>query len=140
MNHLLARHGESPSLIGRFDGWKYFYRWKEKDRILIKSLLLQNWGSFSYHRFKGYNYFASSQIQTEIQTVTIQAYSKMAKKGAVDFWWLQKKKQEIQIKTKGLYQLFRFELQLNLLWALDFQYQKFIVAHYGDPAYQMKLV
>lgn len=137
LNHLLARHGESPSLIDGLMGENTFTGEKQKDRILIKSLLLQNLGQLSYHRFKGYNYLQASQIQTEIQTVTIQAYSKMAKQLQRDFLMASKKiNKKYKLKQKDFTNYSGLELQLNLLWALDFQYQKFIVAHYGDPAYQ----
>ncbi|WP_299114013.1 hypothetical protein [uncultured Winogradskyella sp.] len=62
LNHLLARHGESPLVIDAIiDGSKYTGD-KTQDQVIFKSLLLQNLGLLSYYRQKAYNFKGADKI------------------------------------------------------------------------------
>lgn len=56
LNHLLARHGESSMLIDAYIAGSVYTRDELKDKVIFKSLYLQNLGLLSYNRYKAYNY------------------------------------------------------------------------------------
>lgn len=62
LDHLLARHGESPLVINTIiDGSSYSGQ-ALMDQVIFKSLLLQNLGWLSYFRSKAYNYIGAYRI------------------------------------------------------------------------------
>ncbi|WP_130735398.1 hypothetical protein [Flavobacterium sp. J27] len=62
LDHLLARHGESPLFIDTVIEGSLYTGNSQKDKIIIKSLYLQNLGLLSYNRYKGYNYLGAKKI------------------------------------------------------------------------------
>ena len=62
LDHLLARHGESPLLINTIIEGSMYSGDSQKDKVIIKSLYLQNLGLLSYYRYKGYNYLGAKKI------------------------------------------------------------------------------
>lgn len=56
LDHLLARHGESPLLINAYINGSVYTNEESKDNVIFKSLYLQNLGLLSYNRYKAYNY------------------------------------------------------------------------------------
>ncbi|CAM3839891.1 MULTISPECIES: hypothetical protein [Flavobacterium] len=63
LDHLLARHGESPLLINSIIEGSIYTGNSSKDKIIIKSLYLQNLGLLSYYRYQGYNYLGAKKIE-----------------------------------------------------------------------------
>lgn len=62
LDHLLARHGESPQLINAYIDGSFYTRERIKDKVIFKSLYLQNLGLLSYNRYKAYNYLEAERF------------------------------------------------------------------------------
>ncbi|RYU91650.1 hypothetical protein EWM62_06845 [Mucilaginibacter terrigena] len=61
LDHLLARHGESPLTIDHMLNGSVYSGNGSKDLVIFKSLYLQNLGLLSYFRQKGYNMLAAKK-------------------------------------------------------------------------------
>ena len=66
LDHLLSRFGESPLLFDSFLKDSKFSGSTIKDKVIFKSLFLQNLGVLSYNRSKSYNYASSSKLCTKL--------------------------------------------------------------------------
>jgi hypothetical protein len=62
LDHLLARHGESPLLINALISGSVYAGNTEQDLVIFKSLYLQNLWQLAYNRQKGYNYPAADKL------------------------------------------------------------------------------
>jgi hypothetical protein len=62
LDHLLSRHGESPYIIDAIIDGSVYTGNSLKDRVVFKSLYLQNLGMLSYYRQKGYNFIGANPI------------------------------------------------------------------------------
>jgi hypothetical protein len=69
LNHLLARHGESPLLIDTIINNPVYSGNLEKDRVIIKSLYLQNLQTLSYYKNKAYNYLGANELKTDLEDI-----------------------------------------------------------------------
>ncbi len=63
LDHLLARQGESSLVLNAIISEPILTGALNKDRAIIKSLLLQNLHRLSYYRTKGYNYKGANPLQ-----------------------------------------------------------------------------
>lgn len=68
LNHLLARHGESPLVINTIINNPVYSGNLEKDRVIIKSVYLQNYQVLSYNKSKAYNYLAADVLCYTLDT------------------------------------------------------------------------
>jgi hypothetical protein len=91
LDHLLARHGESPLVIDAYIEGSFFTRERIKDKVIFKSLYLQNFGLLSYNRYKGYNYISADKIvyrkdeqEYELPEVTEQTIDGLLEGDTVD--------------------------------------------------------
>lgn len=66
LDHLLARHGESPVMIDALIAGSVYSGEHLKDAVIFKSLYLQNLGLLSYYRPKGHNYLGARRISAEL--------------------------------------------------------------------------
>ena len=62
LNHLLARHGASPMLFDTVINGSAYTGNQLKDRVIIKSLYLQNLDLLSYNRYRAYNYVGAGKL------------------------------------------------------------------------------
>jgi hypothetical protein len=62
LDHLLARHGESPSWLDNIIHTARWYGSTVKTRIIVKSLLLQNYQRLSYYHPKGYSNLMADKL------------------------------------------------------------------------------
>ncbi len=62
LNHLLARHGESPLVIDTLVFGTVYSGNIIKDRVIIKSVYLQNLQVLSYNRTKAYNSIGAAKL------------------------------------------------------------------------------
>ncbi len=67
LNHLLARHGVSPLVINTIVNNPVYTGNLEKDRVIIKSIYLQNFQTLSYNRSKAYNYLAADVLTPALE-------------------------------------------------------------------------
>ncbi len=70
LDHLLARHGESPLVIDTLIYSTVYSGDVLKDAIIIKSVYLQNLGILSYNRTKAYNSIGAKELDTIVVAVT----------------------------------------------------------------------
>ncbi|WP_046744087.1 hypothetical protein [Kordia zhangzhouensis] len=70
LDHLLARHGESPLVIDTLINGTVYSGDMLKDRVIIKSLYLQNFDILSYNRTKAYNVIGASKLSSKLLEIT----------------------------------------------------------------------
>ncbi|MEO8535518.1 MAG: hypothetical protein ABI441_17305 [Flavobacterium sp.] len=136
LDHLLARHGESPKVIDALIHDTIYTGDKRKDQIILKSLYLQNLGLLSYNRQKAYNYLGAKKTASNsngnpdvnLPKMTDTEYG-FINENTTDFIF---KSEQINKKEKLTQQDFNdfsgFELKLNLLFGLKNLYKNFISA------------
>lgn len=135
LDHLLARHGESPALIDAFISGSSYTNDPLKDQVIFKSLYLQNYGLLSYHRYKGYNYLSADTLLHEYdqQQYYLPLFSEGMENNVLDgdtkdFVFNQPKIDRIeQLHEKDFVNFSGIELKLNLLFGLKTVYRDFIV-------------
>ncbi len=144
LDHLLARHGESPFLIEAMtDGFAYTGN-TVKDKVIYKSLYLQNLYRLSYNRQKAYNYLGADEIgnktgqytdpgmpliDKELPEVNNERIDKMLDEEMTDFIFNSDRINQLQrITERDLVNYSATELKLNLLFGLRFRYLEFIRA------------
>ncbi|NHN24925.1 hypothetical protein FIA58_004470 [Flavobacterium jejuense] len=147
LDHLLARHGESPLLINTVIEGSIYTGNSDKDKIIIKSLYLQNLGLLSYYRFKGYNYLGAKKIekielelplnleQLLIDVSSVRFYLESEKdiiipkneKFENDFIFNTNKVDQIEkIRKQDFINYAALELQLNILLSLKTPYINYL--------------
>ena len=126
LDHLLARHGEAAVVIDMFIEAVSYTGDKEKDKLIFKSLYLQNISLLSYNRYKAHNYLGANKItySTEKQGLDLD-------NNATDYIFKseminrrEKLDKDNFVNYSGL------ELKLNLLFGLKNQYLNFIAVNY----------
>ncbi len=143
LDHLLARHGESPMVIDTIiEGFVYSGN-SQKDKVIIKSLYLQNLGLLSYYRTKAYNFIGASPL--EINSISQaelpeEKYEKLRKKlvqgNQKDFIFdTLKINKEQKIEVSDFTNYSALELKLNLLFALNAYYQDYLIDYNNAYAY-----
>lgn len=134
LDHLLARHGESPLMINMIIDGSVYAGNSLKDRVIFKSLYLQNLGLLSYYRQKAYNYLGADKIPTVLEDVPVKLDHRIFGGTQHDFifnsgWvnYIEKLTRQDFINYSAV------ELKLGLLLGLRSQYRDFIV-HKGSYA------
>lgn len=127
LDHLLARYGESPAIVDALiTGSKYSGN-RDQDRVIFKSLLLQNLGLLSYYRVKGINYSAAEQIDAGLPLIPEQFHLELPGMYTSDFIintaWIDKQE---AIHEPDLISYTALELKMALLFGLKVQYHDFI--------------
>ncbi|WP_420571495.1 hypothetical protein [Kordia sp.] len=72
LDHLLARHGESPLIIDTLVYGTVYSGDILKDAVIIKSVYLQNLTPLSYNRTKAYNSIGASKLNDYILEITTE--------------------------------------------------------------------
>ncbi|PIF29799.1 hypothetical protein CLU81_0183 [Flavobacterium sp. 9] len=138
LDHLLARHGESPIVIDMLIADTIYTGNKKKDQIILKSLYLQNLGLLSYNRQKAYNYLSASEITAGInQNIDVNLSSikdehyNYIKENTSDFIFKSDQINKKEKLSKNDFNNFSgFELKLNLLFGLKNIYANFITSQF----------
>ncbi len=147
LDHLLARHGASPLLINTIIEGSIYSGNTQKDKVIIKSLYLQNLGLLSYFRQKGYNYLGAKQIQKMAINLPADAEQLLAEINTVDFYLPTAKNQQSEkyegfendfifnshkvdqiekLKKQDFIDYAALELQLNIMLGLRMAYINYI--------------
>lgn len=138
LDHLLARHGESPKVIDTLIDDAIYTGNKKKDQIILKSLYLQNLDLLSYNRLKGYDYLSASKITTtnyqnsdmSLSTIKNEHYNHISENtGDFIFKSNQLNKKE-KLSKKDFNNFSGFELKLNLFFGLKNIYSNFITSQF----------
>ncbi|MGB8195038.1 MAG: hypothetical protein WCF67_24090, partial [Chitinophagaceae bacterium] len=134
LDHLLARHGELPAVLDAIiEGSKYSGD-SAKDRVIFKSLYLQNLSLLSYYRQKAYNYIAARRICDELPLVFKTADQLYPAGNSTDFIINSEKIDgEEKIDETHFVAYSALELKLSLLFGLKTEYRDFIANHYSNP-------
>lgn len=82
LDHLLARHGESPLVINTLVHGTVYSGDILKDRVIIKSLYLQNLQQLSYNRTKAYNSIGAAKLSDFIVNINGELINSLAKSSA----------------------------------------------------------
>ncbi|MGH2664789.1 hypothetical protein [Flavobacterium sp.] len=134
LDHLLARHGESPIVIDSFIDNTIYTGDKRKDQIILKSLYLQNLGLLSYNKQKAYDYLSAKKaakivdgnLDVNLPKIKEEHY-RYINENTTDFIF---RSEQINKKEKLNQHNFNnfsgFELKLNLLFGLKNIYLNFI--------------
>lgn len=149
LDHLLARHGESPLLMDAIiDGTLYSGN-SQKDSVIVKSLYLQNLALLSYYRYKAYNYLGAKKIAeigialpsdlgkllSEINTIHFYLEKDKSIKSTEDkyddfendFIFNSNKVDHVEkIKLQDFINYSTLELQLNILLGLRMPYINYV--------------
>ncbi|WP_316632408.1 hypothetical protein [uncultured Flavobacterium sp.] len=136
LDHLLARHGESPMVIDSIIDNTIYTGNKRKDQIILKSLYLQNLGLLSYNRQKAYNFLSASKITAGINKnidVSLQSikndHFNYINANTSDFIFKSDHINKKEKLSKTDFNNFSgFELKLNLLFGLKNIYSNFITS------------
>lgn len=80
LNHLLARHGESPLVIDTLIYSTVYSGDVLKDAVIIKSVYLQNLGILSYNRTKAYNTIGAKKLETMVVPITPSLIANLSKR------------------------------------------------------------
>ncbi|NDI99690.1 hypothetical protein GWA97_11435 [Flavobacterium sp. LaA7.5] len=130
LDHLLARHGESPEIITTIIDSTVYSGNYLKDQVIFKSLYLQNLDLLSYNRQKGYNYQEADKILLEIPNEVPKNFEYLILGGYVNDFIFNSEK--IDASEKLTYQDFinysGIELKISLLFGLKILYKNFIAS------------
>ncbi|WP_417237171.1 MULTISPECIES: hypothetical protein [Flavobacteriaceae] len=144
LNHLLARHGESPVLLDVIIEGTVYSGNSQKDKVIIKSLYLQNLGLLSYYRTKAYNFIGATKLTTKYiensNELPEKEYQELRKKliqgNQKNFIFdTLKVDEEQKITNLDFTDFSGVELKLNLLFALNIYYQDYLVNYNDAYAY-----
>lgn len=129
LDHLLARHGESPIVVNAILDGTEFTGEPLKDRVIVKSLFLQNLGLLSYHRQCAYNYVGGALLSADLPEITSEEKEMLLASKATDFIF---NSDEINLKYKLSKNDFNnyaaSELKLSLLLGLQVVYENYIAS------------
>ena len=128
LDHLLARHGESPMVIDTIIDSTIYSGDLLKDQVIIKSLLLQNLGMLSYNRAKSYNFIGCDKITSKLEKVTEKLQRKFDQGNLNDFIFnLSSINKQERITAQDCINYTTVELKLSLLFALKESYKNYLV-------------
>ena len=134
LDHLLARHGESPKVIDAIIHDTIYTGNKKKDQIIIKSLYLQNLDLLSYNRFKGYNILTASKINQTADANLLnikKEHFEHISENTSDFVFQSNKINKKEKLSKTDFNNFSgLELKLNLLFGLKNIYTNYITTQF----------
>lgn len=129
LNHLLARHGESPALIDKLISGAVYSGGRLKDAVIIKSLYLQNLGLLSYYRPKAHNYLGARRITADTSAIEENFIQKILGWDSIDFITdTEKIDQAEKLQQQDFIDYAAAELKLSLLFGLKTIYKNFFSA------------
>jgi len=127
LDHLLARHGESPIMIDTLIEGSVYTGEKAKDKIIFKSLYLQNLGLLSYYRAKAHDYMSARRISANLAEVQIGFEERILGWDAQDFIINTDKIDLVEkLKQQDFADYAAVELKLCLLFGLKALYKNYI--------------
>lgn len=133
LNHLLARHGESPALVDALISGSQHTGDPDKDRLIFKSMYLQNLGHISYYRYKSYNVLAADQLgatDNAPKTLPLPTDAQVRALNQHNYDILSAHIATPTLDQRDFQNFSTFELKLDLLFGLKRQYGNYIVSHF----------
>ncbi len=136
LDHLLARHGESPLVIDTIINGSVYSGESTRDKVIFKSLYLQNLGLLSYYRNKAFNFTAAENLFPLLQEKPRDFISNIFCGATKDFIFNSEKINRIERLTeKDFTNYSAIELKLCLLFGLKKIYHDFIEASLAEIAF-----
>lgn len=133
LDHLLARHGESPLEIDEMLKGSVYSGDALKDLVIFKSLYLQNLGLLSYFRLKGYNALAAQKILPVPETVPADFENEILNGNNRNFIFDSAKIDRLEKLTVADFDNYSaIELKLNLFFGLRMMYLNYILCNYKE--------
>jgi len=131
LDHLLARHGESPKVIDALIDGTIYTGNKKKDQIILKSLYLQNLDLLTYNRIKAYNFLTASKI-AQINNLNIKNdhYDRINENMSDFIFKSEHLNKKEKLSKTDCSNFSGFELKLNLLFGLKNIYNNFITTQF----------
>ncbi|AYL99039.1 hypothetical protein [Mucilaginibacter celer] len=130
LNHLLARHGESPDLIDAVANGIIYSGSRLKDQVIIKSLYLQNLGLLSYYRQKAYNYVGAGKLD-DLPLDVPKCFGKGIFEDTNDFIFNSRELDKAEKLTeKDFINFSAIELKIGLFFGIQKLYREFISDNY----------
>lgn len=135
LDHLLARHGESPLLINTILNGSSYVGEGIKDQVIFKSLYLQNLGLLSYFRQKAYNYIGAKKVAANLTNVPVN-FEREIMGGYTHDFIIDSDKIDLmeELTAADFTNYSALELKLSLLFGLKAQYRDFIANNYDLEA------
>ncbi|SDG65191.1 hypothetical protein SAMN05421827_10933 [Pedobacter terrae] len=135
LDHLLARHGESPLLINTIIDGSYYAGESLKDQVIFKSLYLQNLGLLTYFRVKAYNYIGAKKVADHFTDVPKDFNIRMMGGYMNDFIFNSAATDDVEaLDTIDFIHYSAVELKLSLLFGLKPLYCDFMENHAEETA------
>ncbi|WP_422360468.1 hypothetical protein [Reichenbachiella sp.] len=127
LDHLLARHGESPALVDAIIDNKIYTGDEQKGQVIFKSLLLQNLSILSYHRTKSIDYIGADPISDQLDELPNENGPKGQTDRNINFIFdSEALDQTEKIEINDLINHSALELKLSLLFGLQYLYNQYI--------------
>lgn len=127
LDHLLARHGESPEVIDAYIDGSVLSGRRLKDKVIFKSLFLQNLGLWSYYRQKGCNYTATNILTRYLPAIPVDFEKEILKGYSNDFIFNSEKMDAAEKLYRSDFISYSGpELSISLLFGLKMAYKEFI--------------
>jgi hypothetical protein len=140
LNHLLARHGESPEVIDKIIERTIYSGNQAKDRVILKSAILRNLELLSYNKYKAYNYLSADKIQRKLEVKAENTFEGIQKRRQHDFIFdTERFEKETKLKPQDFINYSSIELLLNLLFGLDVIYRNYIVSYHDQDDKKLEL-
>ena len=138
LDHLLARHGESPLIINTIVSEAVYTGNLLKDQVIIKSLLLQNLGLLSYNRARAYNFLGATKLSRKLKKLTPKMQQSFLNSNHKDFIFRAHHVDKLQsISAQDCIDYSGVELKLSLLFSLVEYYQNYLIDHASSVALWM---
>ncbi len=137
LNHLLARHGESPLWIDAILEDTIYSGDPRKDKVIGKSLYLQNLAKLTYARQKGYRFLSAYALPEELGAVPVDFERILVGDEAIDFISNASRMDKVEnLSDLDFIQYSALELATGLLLGLKVLYKEFISYQYDLSAKQ----
>ena len=131
LNHLLARHGESPEFIDQLIKGSTLSGDATQDQIVFKSIYLQNFARINYHLPQAHSYLSAEKATAPKLKLSIQELQQLDGEKELDFVLriaeIEKAK---RLKKADFTSFSAFQIKLNLLLGLEEEYTAFMLQYY----------
>ncbi|NOQ72952.1 MAG: hypothetical protein GQ574_13165 [Crocinitomix sp.] len=132
LDHLLARHGESPQIIDQLIDGSTYAGSQLKDQVVFKSLLLQNYGTLSYNRVRSYAVPFADELAVRYESIVIPIRTYHKESENFDFILDAGRINETErISIDDCRNSATIELKLSLLLGLKPLYKEYLLDWFG---------
>lgn len=137
LDHLLARHGESPKVVDAIIHETVYTGNKKKDQIILKSLYLQNLDLLTYNRLKGYDFLTASRAtpsnDNSLINIKNEHFDHISENNSDFVFQSEKINKKEKLRKIDFNNFSGLELKLNLLFGLKNIYANFITTQFETP-------